>query len=159
MEEGNPDHWRIVVESKETPAVTRQIRVQGPINLNDPSGIMEPRAAPPSLPHVPPDWVTAAVLDDNIEVARRTPKSCSPHIEISSPDDLYDDDDISDYYEGQEEDKAGHFDAEDLYRQHETKEFSSDADSIYDDTDTPETPDRWSDEEEVEEEYPHVPRR
>ncbi|KIK67833.1 hypothetical protein GYMLUDRAFT_54573 [Collybiopsis luxurians FD-317 M1] len=180
MEEGNPDHWRILVERKDNPATTRQIRVQHPINLNDPSNIGEPRAAPPSPPRVPPDWVTAAVLEDNMEVARREPKSPYPQIEISSPppsDDFDGDTYISDYYETQDEKEGGiysekgHFDGEDLYRQEhfdrvpsphhsshpsEIKEYSSDADSIYE-TDTPETPDRWSDEEEVEEEYPHTP--
>ncbi|KAF5393024.1 hypothetical protein D9757_001339 [Collybiopsis confluens] len=120
MEEGNPDHWRIVVEGRKNPVVTHQIRVQGPVNLNDPSNIMEPRAAPPSPPPVPPDWVTAAVLEDNVQPVRRAPKSCPPQIEISPPDDHYDDEDeyISDYYEGQDqlEEEVSHFDAEDLYR-------------------------------------------
>ncbi|KAJ4479325.1 hypothetical protein J3R30DRAFT_3702582 [Lentinula aciculospora] len=206
MEEGDPENWRILIEKTQNPAANRPIRVHHQVNLNDPSMIQEPREAP--APTIQPDWITAAVLEDNMMVAPRTPKPPSspcPQIEISPPgpvDDLYDAVYMSDYHREeipahQVSPRALHsprapysphsprsprgepIEPEHEYYQPEKEHFervisprqpaysphqvhlphspyqshtmASDTDSVYDDSEPPETPDRWSDEEEVEE--------
>ncbi|KAJ3822440.1 hypothetical protein F5880DRAFT_1574729 [Lentinula raphanica] len=188
------------------------------VNLNDPSMIQEPREAP--APTIQPDWITAAVLEDNMAVAPRTPKpppSPCPQIEISPPgpvDDLYDEFYMNDYQREEVpvaplsprtplsprapsspqashspvvahvsrdepvEAESEHYPTakerfEQVYSPHQPV-FSPDhpvhasqspyrlqgapydTDSAYDDSEPPETPDRWSDEDEVEEEF-HAP--
>ncbi|KAJ3848788.1 hypothetical protein EV368DRAFT_86230 [Lentinula lateritia] len=202
MEEGDPENWRIIIEKTQNPAANRPIRVHHQVNLNDPSMIQEPREAP--APTIQPDWITAAVLEDNMTVAPRTlkpPSSPCPQIEISPPgpvDDLYDEAYMSDYHReevpehqvspralhspfaprsprgklGSEFSEKEHFERAYTPRQpvfsprlvhlppsplppssYHSHPTPSDTDSFYDDSETPETPDRWSDEDEVEEEY------
>ncbi|KAJ3840601.1 hypothetical protein EV361DRAFT_325125 [Lentinula raphanica] len=218
MEEGDPENWRILIEKNQNPAARLQIRVHHHVNLNDPSMIQEPREAP--APTIQPDWITAAVLEDNMAVAPRTPKpppSPCPQIEISPPgpvDDLYDEFYMNDYQREEVpvaplsprtplsprapsspqashspvvahvsrdepvEAESEHYPTakerfEQVYSPHQPV-FSPDhpvhasqspyrlqgapydTDSAYDDSEPPETPDRWSDEDEVEEEF-HAP--
>ncbi|KAH7879661.1 uncharacterized protein C8R40DRAFT_1082747, partial [Lentinula edodes] len=204
MEEGDPENWRILIGKTQNLAANVSLAISpsriiftnvlNPFNLNDPSMIQEPREA--AAPTIQPDWITAAVLEDNMTVAPRTPKpptSPCPQIEIFSPgpmDDLYDDAYISDYHREEvpehqvspgaphisprgkpnsEYSEKEHFERayfprlsvfsprlvhlppsplpSSSYHSHTTR---SDTD---DDSETPETPDRWSDEDEVEEEY------
>ncbi|KAJ3741482.1 hypothetical protein DFH05DRAFT_346385 [Lentinula detonsa] len=230
MEEGDPENWRILVEKIQNPAAHRPIRVHHHVNLNDPSMIQEPREAP--TPTIQPDWITAAILEDNMTVAPRTPKPPSspcPQIEISPPgpvDDLYDEAYMSDYHREEvparpisprtphsprvspsprvfpspraspsphaphspyaprsprgepTEPESEHYQTEKehferVYSPHQPvfspdhpvhsshspyhpQAMRYDTDSVYDDSEPPETPDRWSDEDEVEEEY-HAP--
>lgn len=167
MEEGDPENWRLLVEKAVNPTVNRQIRLQRSVTLND-ATIQAPRTAPP-VP-VRPDWVTAVVLEER----DREEADGSPQIQISPPptdgdfylDDYYEE--TSDYPRDVTNMASERFSAEDLYNETVKQHFNQmqtphphhqhgreycDGDSIYAEPETPETPDNWSDEEEVEEEY------
>jgi hypothetical protein len=139
MVEGDPENWRVLVEKNADLATNRQIwnHGPGPDDLNDPSMIQAPRAAP-AIP-VPPDWVTAIVLEEN-------EREFSAAL---TDEESY----VSDYYEESEhppqegatymeKEQKGYSDGDSLY-----------SESMYVEPETPDSPDKWSDAEEVEEEY------
>lgn len=159
MVDGQPENWRILVEKNSNPAANREIRVQRPVTMNDPSMmIQEPRAAPTPLPE--PEMVTASILEEN---ERESKNVLNLEIQISPPpteDGFY----LSDYYE--EESQGGAFSAISHDHQFDQVVYSPnpddvgkeycDGDSMYiSESETPDSPDKWSqaDEEEVEEEH------
>jgi len=154
MVDGEPENWRILVEKNNNPAATREIRVQRPVTMNDPSMmIQEPRAAPTPLPE--PEMVTASILEENERESRNV---LQLEIQISPPpteDGFY----LSDYYD---EEAEGAFSAISQNHQIDRVVYSPnpddvdkqfcDGESMYTESESPDSPDRWSDEEEVGEE-------
>jgi hypothetical protein len=159
MVDGEPENWRILVEKNSNPAANRQIRVQRPVTMNDPSMmIQEPRAAPTPLPE--PEMVTASILEEKEREGRNVLKL---EIQVSPPpteDGFY----LSDYYE--EESQGGAFSAISHDHQFDRVVYSPNPDDVgkeycdgdsmyYGESELPDSPDKWSqaDEEDVKEEY------
>jgi len=150
---GEPENWRILVEKNTNPAATRDIRVQRSVTMNHNSNIQEPRAAPTPLPE--PEWVTASVLEENERESRNI---LNLEIQISPPptsEGFY----MSDYYEEAEGEEAfsaiqSHFDRVVHSPNPTDVDKFCDGDSLYSrEPQSPDSPENWSDEEEVVEEY------
>lgn len=121
--------------------------------MNHNSNIQEPRAAPTPLPE--PEWVTASVLEENERESRNI---LNLEIQISPPptsEGFY----MSDYYEEEEGEEAfsaiqSHFDRVVHSPNPTDVDKFCDGDSLYSrEPQSPDSPENWSDEEEIAEEY------